>query len=54
MVQGQDYKECNFPIKLFQFLMGHQRCVRSDVVVIEEDDAFPIDQFWSLSLDCLA
>jgi len=46
MMQGQDYKRWvhqNFPTKFFQFL-GRQRCVRSSVVMME-DDAIPIDQF---------
>jgi len=33
--------------------LGRQRCMGFDVVMME-DNAFPIDQFWLLSLDCLA
>jgi len=32
-----------------QFLTDRQKCVGSSVVVME-DDAFPINQFWSHSL----
>ena len=41
----------SFPTKFRQFLASHQRCVWPGVVVVEQN-ALSIDQFWALLLNC--